>query len=295
MIEQVSVVIPVYGQWNLVKRNIDALIKFDAEYLREILVIDDCSPQPNPYIFDRALVKVIPNQTNLGYSGTVNKGLKEAVSSIIVLLDSDAYPVGPFIRQLGFLFSSDMSIGCIGFSTVDEQGTMTGNYQFESNIAGLIMGQALEARLKISSYKKKKNILPHSCAVSFKKQCLVEMNYLDEIHFPVLDADVDLSMRIHRSRWKLVFTRDITICHKGGSSYQVNYKRVLLHHKSRWALLKKFDLIPLPALMKALIRVRVRTELAILRLCTFIRKDAVFYEEKIKGRRILLKDIDAYT
>ncbi|ANE49259.1 glycosyltransferase family 2 protein [Flavisolibacter tropicus] len=290
---KVSVVIPVYGQWHLVKRNVDSLLALDGNNIEEIIIVNDCSKESNPYKFDSPLVKIISNENNLGYTGTVNKGLKIAAAQIVVLLDSDAFPIEPFIQRLTTFYSSS-SVGCVGFSTVDEDGRDNGNYQFEPSITGLVIGQALAHKLRFLPFYKKKYFLPNSCAVSFHKSCLEELGYFDAVNFPVLEADVDLCMRIHRSKWDLIFTKDIVICHKGGNSYKINYKRVLLYHKSRWILLKKFNLILFPKLSKVLLNIRVRVELYVLCLLALFKEDAIDLDEKKYGRRILLKEINNY-
>ncbi|MDB5119067.1 MAG: hypothetical protein JWN56_285 [Sphingobacteriales bacterium] len=292
--KKVSIVIPVYGQWNLVKKNIDALIRFDRKFIDEIIVVNDCSKEVNPYKFDQELVKIIDNEKNLGYTGTVNTGLRSAENELIVLLDSDAYPVEPFLQKLISKYSNDARLGCIGFSTINNEGNNIGNYQYEPSVSGLIAGQQLEARLGFLRFWRNKNKLPYSCAVSFRKSCLAELNYFDELLFPVLDADHDLSMRIHRSRWKLIFTDDIIVGHVGGNSYKVNFQRVKIFHKSRYTLLKKHGLIWYPTLTKILIKLRIQVELLILNLLAKSNRNNN-HLEKIKGRELILSDIKAYN
>jgi GT2 family glycosyltransferase len=290
--DKVSIVIPVYGQWNLAKRNIDALLKYDREFIREILVVDDLSPDSNPYTFDTNFVRVITNERNLGYAGTVNNGLRQANSDVVVLLDSDAYPISPFIKNLLEMYAHDNTIGCIGFGTIDENGIDTGNYQHEPSAAGFILGQHLQAQFGFLRFWRSKNLLPNSCAVSFRKACLEEVGYFDNKLFPVLDADVDISMNIYRSKWKLIFTKKIIICHKGGNSYKINYKRFLLHHDSRWKLLNKHGRIGFPSITKKLLKARVRAEIIVLQL--LVKQGKIGYTEKVKGRQMLLDAIDSY-
>jgi glycosyltransferase involved in cell wall biosynthesis len=290
--EKVSIVIPVYGQWHLAKRNIDALLRHDCQYIAEIIVVDDCSPEKNPYQFDEELVRVISNNENKGYTSTVNNGLKKAASDIIVLLDSDAYPISPFIQKMLGMYAADLSLGCVGFGTVDDNGKETGSYIYEPALLGLIVGQQLEMRLGL---RKNKNILPFSCSVSFRKSCLEELGYFNEQIFPVLDADLDISMLIHRSKWKLIYTKEIILSHQGGNSYKVNSKRVILFHESRWKLLKKYDLVPFPALAKLFIKTRIGFEVAAFKLLSaFSKSSSDKYTEKIKGRKTLLERIDDY-
>lgn len=291
--EKVSVIIPVYCQWELVKKNISALLNYDKQNIEEIIIVDDCSPEQNPYKFDNGTVRIIHNENNMGYTATVNNGLRIAKSEVVVVLDSDAYSVGSFIQKLISMYDADSSIGCVGFGTIDNMGNDTGNYQYESSVLGLIAGQFLKAKFGFLRFWRNRNILPNSCAISFRKTCLQELKYFDEKCFPVLGADIDISMRIHRSKWKLVFTRKIIICHKGGNSYKINYKRVLLYYECHWKLLKKFGLLWFPNFTKVAIRERIKVELLILKLLAN-KRPTVDYNDKIKGRLNLLKEIDAY-
>jgi len=291
--ESVSVVIPVYGQWHLLKRNIDALLRYDRDRITEIIVVDDCSPEMNPYPFNHEAVRIIRNTNNLGYTGTVNKGLQAATSGIIVLLDSDAWPLEPFIEKLLNLYGADNTIGCIGFGTLDDNGRDTGNYQYEPSAGELIVGQQVAARLGFLRFWRNKNKLPYSCAVSFTRACLGELNYLDS-NFPVLDADNDISMRIHRSKWKLVFTKAIMIGHSGGNSYKINYKRVLLFHESRWKLLKKHHLLLFPRLTKFLLTTRIIIECVVFKILLLWEPGNGRHIEKMHGRKLLMNAIKGY-
>ena len=290
--KKVSVVIPVYGQWNLAKRNIDALLHYDYEHIAEIIVVDDCSPEKNMFLFDNNLVRVISNDHNKGYAGTVNNGLSKAFSEIIILLDSDAYPIEPFIQKVIAMYTADANLGCIGFGTVDDNGNKTGSYVYEPSLTGLVLGQQLEMRLGL---RRNSNILPFSCSVSFRKACLEEVGYFNEQVFPVLDADLDISMSIHRSRWNLAFAKEIIVSHQGGNSYTINYKRVILFYESRWKLLSKYNLIRFPYIAKVLIKLRIQIEVFLLNLLIYIYKaNRDKYADTIKGRRIILQKISSY-
>jgi glycosyltransferase involved in cell wall biosynthesis len=111
---------PVYGQWDLVQRNIESLLKYDKPNLHEIIIVDDCSPDCNPTNINHPLVKLIKNNTNLGYAGTLNNGLRLASSEIIILLDSDAYLISPIVKHLEEILKGDPTIGRLGFTSKGE-------------------------------------------------------------------------------------------------------------------------------------------------------------------------------
>ncbi|OZI08573.1 hypothetical protein BWI93_08500 [Siphonobacter sp. BAB-5385] len=293
--EKVSIVIPVYGQWNLVKRNIDALLWFDSTFIKEIILVDDCSPEPCPFAIDASTVRLMRNINNLGYAGTVNQGLRWASSEIIVLLDSDAYPTGPFVETLLSMYRQDRSIGCIGFGTVDDLGNSTGNYHYEPSAIGLIAGQLLQSKLSFLRFWKNKAKMPFSCAVSFRKACLEEMSYFNDRDFPVLESDIDLNLRIYKSAWKLYFTHEIIMVHKGGNSYKVNSKRVQMYHESRWKLLRRHGIIHAPLLNKDLLKTRINLEILLLNILTRSKTRSEKFKENLRGRKELLKAVNQYN
>jgi GT2 family glycosyltransferase len=293
--QKISIVIPVYGQWHLAKRNIDSLLKFDRERIEEIILVDDCSPKSNPYQFDDKIVRVIKNNVNLGYTGSVNNGLRQAVCEIIMLLDSDAYLIKPVVADVIEMYEKDPLLACVGYRTVDDNGNLTGSFCYEPIALGLIAGQKLEYKLEQLHLFNKRNIMPYSCSVSFRNQSLKEMDYFDQQQFPVLDADLDLSMRIHRSKWKLLFNEQIILSHSGGNSYKINYKRVLLFYKSRWKLLRKHNLIKFPHLTKTLIQARLNVELFILTVLCFVKWNDPQIREKKNGRKIILQEVALYN
>lgn len=261
---KVSVVIPNYNTWDLVKRNIDALLQYDSDWIDEIIVVDDCSPIANPFIFSEK-VRIIRNSENLHYTRTVNRGLRAARGEVVVLLDSDAYPIQAFIQTLVEEYATHANLGCIGFKTVDEQGSDSGNYMTEPSIWSLVAGQQLHQYLAPYNVFRSKRLLPFSCAVSFRKACLEEMGYLDE-SFAVLDADNDISMRIHRSNWVLAYNPAYIICHTGGHSIPRDGKRVQLFYESRWHLLEKHKIMKATHFFAFLIMMRLWLETQLLAL-----------------------------
>jgi GT2 family glycosyltransferase len=281
----VTVVIPNYNTWDLVERNISALLQFDEAWITEIIVVDDCSPTPNPLVFPNK-VQVLRNTENLHYTRTVNRGLRAAKGDVVVLLDSDAYPVQPFIQALVETYYRQPNLGCIGFKTVDEQGRDSGNWMTEPSIWSLVAGQQLHQYLAPYNIFRSKHVLPFSCAVSFRKACLEEMGYLDE-HFRVLDADNDLSMRIYRSNWLLQYNPDFVICHTGGNSIPRDGKRVILFYESRWQLLQKHKKIKAPAFFAYLIRLRLWVETKIIQYHK--KKWGPLFENKLNTRKYLVE------
>jgi GT2 family glycosyltransferase len=79
----ISVVIPLYycshALYSVISRCFDSL----HGYSLELVVIDDCSPLEHDF------PTTFRNKTNLGFTGTVNKGLELATGDIIIVMNDD--------------------------------------------------------------------------------------------------------------------------------------------------------------------------------------------------------------
>lgn len=87
---KVSIVIPVYNQ---LKMTIDCLKDVIKTYgvEIEIIVVDDGSKEPISKIIPKLFpdIKLITNESNMGFAKTVNRGIRSASHDIICLLNND--------------------------------------------------------------------------------------------------------------------------------------------------------------------------------------------------------------
>jgi len=88
--EKVSIIIPVFNQLKMTIECLQDLLKtYGAR--TEIIVVDDGSKEPVSKILSKLFpqIKVLANETNLGFAKTVNHGIREATSGFICLLNND--------------------------------------------------------------------------------------------------------------------------------------------------------------------------------------------------------------
>ena len=89
----VSVIIPAYNCGKYISKTIESVLAQDVSL--EILIINDCSPEPIDEIIEKYCVRdnvfYIKNEKNLGVAETRNKGVKLARGEYVAFLDSDDY------------------------------------------------------------------------------------------------------------------------------------------------------------------------------------------------------------
>lgn len=84
-----DVIVPVYGQPELTRRCLDSVLANSGRALRRLIVVDDCGPDVLPML--RALrdehvpVRLLENEKNLGFVGSVNRGIALRGGDVVVL------------------------------------------------------------------------------------------------------------------------------------------------------------------------------------------------------------------
>lgn len=287
MNNRLSIVITNYNTWTETIKCISKCLELSDEFINEIIVVDDHSSEAISLDYISPKVKTIRNKINLGYVKSVNIGVNTATSDIILLIDSDAYPITDLKEILEKFEHQDLD--ALGVKLVDENLKQTGSTEEIPDSLSLILGQKLYAWF--SRYFKKSNnmICVFSCFISFRKKAFEQIGGFDE-DFDFLDADIDFSIRLNKDGFKVIYDDKILAYHVGSGSPQSIEKRVQRFYQNRWKLLKKHNLVRNTFMVKSLILLRLNIELLILR---FLLKDAK-YKEKFRTRVKLINEVKAF-
>lgn len=115
----VDIIIPVYNAATLLRRCLDALDRNTAVESARLLVIDDASPDPSV----AALLSewracsplnptVLHNASNLGFVGTVNRGI-DATTGDVLLLNADTEVTADWLPRLTAALASDARVATV--------------------------------------------------------------------------------------------------------------------------------------------------------------------------------------
>ena len=108
----VSVVVPIYNAAPQLRRCLEA-IRRNSRGLHELILINDASTDPEierllTGLRDRPGIRVLRNDTNLGFTATVNRGF-ELVEGDVAILNSDTEVTPGWLGNLAFAaYSSDL-------------------------------------------------------------------------------------------------------------------------------------------------------------------------------------------
>lgn len=186
----------------------------------QIILVDDCSTDDTPALLDslanRENVTVIRNETNLGFSGSNNRGAAAAMSETLVFLNND------LVLTQGWL---DPMIE--GLETLPEAGAV-GNVQrnFATGLvdhAGIFFdldGMPTHAHKNRANPPKGKwierNAVTAAC-LAIRKSVFDEVGGFDEGYRNGCE-DVDLCMKLRQSGYRLYVSLESIIGHHVSSS-----------------------------------------------------------------------------
>jgi GT2 family glycosyltransferase len=188
----------------------------------ELIVVDNASADGTAdYLKDfaaqHANVRIQLNDTNKGYSGGNNDGIKLAEGQYIVLLNNDTLVPSGWLDSLLKLFSEQPDVGLIGPITnsagneqrIELKGLNEKNYE---NISS-----AYVERQKGVWFTTEK--LGFFC-VAMRRTLIEKIGYLDEKFGIGMFEDDDYCIRAKKAGFSLAVVEDCFVYHKGSVSFK---------------------------------------------------------------------------
>ena len=226
-------------------RNFDSTIGpclqslFDVREFNElqIIIVDNasCKETTNKIqelIKDKRNIELILNETNRGFPGGANDGLKRATAEIIFLLDVDTIVPDGALRKLAELVkrNPDWIVGPVTNKSGNEQKIYT-----KSTGPNEILEEGAKwcGHAKDSSLKVK--LLDLFCT-GMSRTTLKEVGPLDEGFGLGYYEDTDFCRRARQKGYPLMMIEDVFVLHKGGGTGLSSKERM---RESREYFLKK--------------------------------------------------------
>lgn len=216
----ISIIIPNYNGENLLKKNLPRIVselKTYKEFKSEIIVVDDASTDNSVLSIKKYVsgikskdltIKILENEKNLGFSSTINNGVKKATGDIVILLNTDVYPLENFLEPLlkHFKDESVFAVGCLDKSIegekIVERGRGLGVWK-----RGFLVHKRGEA-------DKTNTLWVSGGSGAFKKSIWDKLGGLNELYNPFYWEDIDLSYRALKSGYKIFFEPKSVVIHE---------------------------------------------------------------------------------
>lgn len=201
----ISVVIPTYKNKEETIKNLEHNLPFLKGC--EIVVIND-NPQeslkPDFDLFPQ--IKLIENDTNLGFAGTIHRGIQKAKGNFVMLLNNDVLLHDTTYLKAAERLQKDENIFGISFSQKEKDNSIVGK-----NIIYWESG--------FFQHKKADNIKPgingwaEGGACIINKKLYEKIGGFDPLYSPFYWEDIDLSYRAWKSGYKVLFEPNVLVTH----------------------------------------------------------------------------------
>ena len=211
---KVSVIVPAYNAQKTIGQCIEALLsqKYQRENY-EVIVIDDGSTDGTAEIVKTYPVKYL-YQRNQGPATARNVGVKEAQGEIILFTDSDCVPSDNWIAEMVKPFE-DKEVVAVKGAYKTRQKSLTARFA------------QLEFEERFEMLKKAESIdMVDTYSAGYRKDIFLLMGGFDP-YFPVANnEDTELSYRMSKLGYKMVFNADAIVYHLNHPSSIRRYARL---------------------------------------------------------------------
>lgn len=223
----VDVIVPVYRGLADTRLCIDSVLASEVKTPYRLIVINDCSPEPEvtAWLRERATqddrITLLENEDNLGFVGTVNRGMAVSENNDVLLLNSDTEVANNWLDRIRAAAYGDRKIASV--TPLSTNATICSYPQFCKDNA-LPAGydtariDALCARVNPGV------VVDVPTGVGFcmyiRRDCLEQVGLFDTEHFGKgYGEENDFCQRAAKAGWRNLHLLDTFVLHTGGVSF----------------------------------------------------------------------------
>lgn len=207
-----SVIIPNFNGKNLLEKNLPKVLKLSAD---EFIIIDDASTDESVVFISKNYpkIKIIKNDKNLGFIKSVNRGVKESLGEVIILLNNDVVPSLDFTEIISKYFDSS-KVFAVSFN---EPNWSYAVGKFENGLVEHSPGPKTD--------KPHISFWASGGSAAFSKKIWEELHGFDEIYEPFYWEDIDLSYRAWKSGYEIWWEPKAIVAHEHETTISSHYSK----------------------------------------------------------------------
>lgn len=227
----VDIIVPVYKGLPETRRCLDSVLAFPQRAAREIVVVDDCSPEPELSAWLRQLaeagsITLLQNPVNTGFVNAVNRGMILHPDRDVVLLNSDTEVCGDWLDRLRRCAYSDPRVGTV--TPFTNNGTICSYPRFnQANDVPADWPLAALDRAFAEANAGSGVELPTAVGfcVYIRRKCLNEVGYFDaQVFERGYGEENEFSLRAAEVGYRHLLCADVFVYHRGSVSFGAETK-----------------------------------------------------------------------
>ncbi len=241
---KVSIVIPVYNQFDYTYECIKSIIKHTRKVKYEIIIGDDVSTDKTVEISKYIKgINVVRNKENLKFLLNCNNAAKQARGKYILFLNNDTKVTEGWLSSLVELIESDSTIGMVGSKLIYPDGRL-------QEAGGIIWkdasawnyGNGQDPEKPEFNYVRDVDYIS-GAAIMLSKKLWNKIGGFDEDFAPAYCEDSDLAFQVREQGYRVVYQPASVVVHFEGVSNGTDTSTGLKHYqivnndklKTKWA------------------------------------------------------------
>lgn len=225
-LKPVDIIIPVYRSLPATHRCLDSVLRSRCRTAREVVVINDCSPEPGlaDWLRSRAAdgsFTLLENAANRGFVATANRGMCLHPDRDVLLLNSDTEVANDWLDRLAACAYWRTDVATV---TPFSNNATICSYPFEGWAGGVpgFLGLAALDRLFARTNAGCSVELPTAvgCCMYIRRDCIDRVGLFDERRFGRgYGEENDFCMRAAAVGLRHLLAADVFIFHEGNVSF----------------------------------------------------------------------------
>lgn len=216
----VSIIIPVFNQWDYTYDCLHSILDHTQKVNYEVMIADDVSSDETRNLSKYAHnVRIIRNESNLGFLKNVNRAATFARGKYLFLLNNDTQVTENWLGPIVELMEKDAKVGLVGSKLIFANGKLqeAGGIIFQ-NGSGWNYGRMNNPDLPEFNYLKEVDYCS-GAGICVRKDLWDRLGGFDERYAPAYYEDTDLAFAIRDIGYKVVYQPRSMIFHFEGISH----------------------------------------------------------------------------
>ncbi|PAT34435.1 methyltransferase domain-containing protein [Vandammella animalimorsus] len=225
--ETVDIVVPVYRGLADTQLCVESVLASPVRAPYRLIVINDCSPEPEvtEWLRQKAAaeprITLLENEQNLGFVGTVNRGMQASQSHDVLLLNSDTEVANDWLDRLRRTAYAAANVGTV---TPFSSNATICSYPVFCAANPLPPGQTTASLDQLFAQANAGAHVDVPTGVGFcmyiRRDCLQDVGLFDEEHFGKgYGEENDFCQRAIAKGWRNLHALDTYVLHTGGVSF----------------------------------------------------------------------------
>ncbi len=242
MTTNVTIVVPIYGDWPSLKECIESLINHVDLSMHQILLVNDCGPDADmiekniqALIHDIAHVRYERNPKNLGFVGTCNRAVEELdkTSNDILLLNSDTKVTPGFLDELQKVLYESSKNGAV--TPRSNNATLATIPLSAAPQKGIAPEDAFAIFLKIRDKLPRSTVVPvaHGFCMLIRRDLIKKYGLFDTVFGKGYGEEVDFCQRIRKDGNRCLLANRAFVFHLEARSFSLETKAKLLETNNK--------------------------------------------------------------